>query len=196
MLSRFQSVLRRNRVKSTTRRRSPLILLALLLGWSAILGLGLAQAQAPNSIAPVGTTAPVSTAAPIGTVDEVPERYRLGQELYLENCATCHVGLPPAVMPAQTWAQLLPDPQHYGVQITPLTEPSLEFVWSYVSTYSRPTLPGEPTPYRLRQSRYFKALHPKVELPQPASIQSCVTCHPAAAQFNYRSLTPEWQDAP
>lgn len=174
------------------RRRSPLLLFLLLLLWSGLLGWGLAQASTPTGTGSAGT----GTASAIGTVDEVPSRFQLGQELYLENCATCHIGLPPAVMPSQTWAELLPDRQHYGISITPLTEPSLQIAWNYLSTFSRPILLGEQIPFRLRQSRYFKALHPKVEFPQPITLSSCVTCHPAAAQFNYRSLTPEWNDAP
>lgn len=174
---------------SPLRRLHRLLMLTLLVFWSILLGWGWAQAQTPST--PTAASTP-----PIGTVDVIPARYQLGQELYLENCATCHVGVPPAVMPSQTWAQILPDPQHYGVQVTPLTDPSLELVWNYISTYSRPILSSEQVPYRLRQSRFFKALHPKVNFPQPITVQSCVTCHPAAAQFNYRSLTPEWQDSP
>ncbi|WNZ24714.1 MAG: diheme cytochrome C [Leptolyngbya sp. IPPAS B-1204] len=162
-----------------TKQRFHWLRFCLLLVWSAILGWGLAQAAAPS-----------------GTVDPVPERYQLGQQLYLENCASCHVGLPPAVMPSQTWADLLQDSQHYGVEITPLVQPPLQIVWGYVSNYSRPVLPRERTPYRLQQSRYFKALHPKVEFTEPATVNSCITCHPAAAQFDYRRLTPEWENAP
>ncbi|HEY9626785.1 MAG TPA: cytochrome C [Coleofasciculaceae cyanobacterium] len=169
--------------------RRPVVLFLLVLFWSAVLGWGLAQAQVPAPVGSIPTT-------PIDTTDQVPARYQLGQELYLKNCATCHVGLPPAVMPTQTWAQLLPDSQHYGVQITPPDQVPLAIIWQYVSTYSRSNNAGEQTPYRLPQSRYFKALHPKVEFAQPANVQSCVTCHPAAAQFNYRSLTPEWENAP
>lgn len=181
------------------------MLFLLLLFWSAILGWGLSQVTLASS--PVGEPTAVAqveapsapAAAPsssIGTVDPVPEKYRLGQQYYLETCASCHVGLPPAVMPSQTWADLLQDSQHYGVQIQPLGEPLLQIVWSYVSTYSRPIIERERVPYRLSQSRYFKALHPKVEFAEPISVNSCAACHPAAAQFNYRSLTPEWQNAP
>jgi hypothetical protein len=163
------------------RRRSPLILILFILCWSVILGWGLAQATTPP---------------PNGTVDVVPSRYQLGQELYLENCATCHVGLPPAVMPSQTWVQLLPDSQHYGAEIPPINGPTLQIIWRYVSTYSRPTDKDEQIPYRLSQSRYFKALHPKVQFSQPVTIRNCGTCHPGASQFDFRSLTPEWQNAP
>ncbi|MBD3882910.1 diheme cytochrome C [Phormidium tenue FACHB-886] len=186
-----------------SRHRSPVVLILVLLLCSGVLGWGwsqaalpqpLSQSQVPAQTAPT-QAAPAQT-APVETTDPVPERYQLGQQLYLENCATCHVALPPAVMPTRTWAEIMPDSSHYGVQITPLSSLSLQVAWQYISTYSRPLNPGEEVPYRLRQSRYFKALHPKVEFSQPITVSSCAACHPAAAQFNYRSLTREWENTP
>lgn len=133
------------------------------------------------------------TQTEIGTVDVVPERYQLGQELYLENCATCHIAVPPAVLPTQTWQRILQDSQHYGVNIKPLVDPSRLIVWQYLQTFSRSQAKEEETPYRLNESRYFKALHPQVKLPRPIELSSCVSCHPSAADFNFRSLSPEWQ---
>lgn len=129
----------------------------------------------------------------IGTVDPIPARYQLGQELYLENCASCHIGVPPAVLPTQTWKQILQDSQHYGVQLPPLINPPRLLVWQYLQTFSRPLTKEEQIPYRLDDSRYFKALHPKVKLPRPVEIGSCVSCHSSAADYNFRRLSPEWQ---
>jgi Dihaem cytochrome c len=132
----------------------------------------------------------------IGTVDLVPRRFQLGQQLYLENCATCHIGLPPAVLPTQTWADLLQDEQHYGKQIKPLVDPERLIVWEYLRTFSRPLNEEEQTPYRMAQSRYFRALHPLVKLPSQISMASCVSCHPGAGEYDFRRLTSEWQNAP
>ena len=183
-----------------------LLLLAIVLLGCLGLGWGLAQvtnAQQARQAGTVYAQNPVAQPEPLAvptnptdTVDPVPAAYQLGQQIYLEHCATCHVGLPPAVMPSQTWADLLPDSQHYGVTLQPLVQPTLGVAWKYASIYSRPVLQNERTPYRLAQSRYFKALHPKVEFTEPIGVGSCVTCHPAAAQFNYRSLTANWQNAP
>ncbi|MEP0912647.1 diheme cytochrome c [Leptolyngbya sp. GB1-A1] len=162
----------------------------LLLVWSLCLGWGLAQAKPSIAQTIAQSNAPDSQA--IGTVDVIRPQFQVGQELYLQNCATCHLALPPAAMPTQTWQALIQDSQHYGVQIEPLRSPDLEIVWRYLSTFSRSTNRNEIIPYRIQQSRYFKALHPKVEFPQPPSVRTCATCHPAAAQFNYRSLAPEW----
>ena len=177
------------------RRRSPLILFLLLFLWSIVLGWGFAQATTPPNPVNPGVVAQATSEA-IGTVDPVPQRLQAGQRFYLENCATCHLALPPAVMPTQTWRDLLQDSQHYGTQITPLQQPALDLVWNYISTYSRSIAKNETVPYRLQRSRYFKALHPKVQFSEPITLQSCLTCHPAARQFNYRMLAPEWENAP
>ncbi|MGB3491205.1 MAG: hypothetical protein WBA57_00650 [Elainellaceae cyanobacterium] len=150
-----------------------------------------------SQTAGLGSTALISTALKVeGTVDPVPPQLQLGHELYLENCATCHVGLPPAVMPSQTWVDLLQDTQHYGVQIPRLVDPGRILIWQYLEYFSRPVNEDEATPYRVRNSRYFKALHPTVEFEEQVNLSSCVSCHPAAIDFNYRRLSSEWQDAP
>ncbi|MBW4487769.1 MAG: diheme cytochrome c [Trichocoleus desertorum ATA4-8-CV12] len=187
--------------KRRPRRRSPVILLVLVLLWSVALGWGLAQATETPQAAQLAQFTPsvenlTPAATPVGTVDPVPSKYQLGQELYLENCATCHIGLPPAILPTETWRQILQDRQHYGQQIKPLVDPPRLLVWDYLRTYSRVQDQEEETPYRIADSRYFKALHPRVELPRSLTMASCASCHPAAAQFNFRRLTPEWENSP
>jgi Dihaem cytochrome c len=174
------------------RRRSPIILFLLLLFWSTILGIGLAQAASPS----VDNSNVPSTGATVGTVDPVPANLQLGQEVYLENCASCHVGLPPAVLPSQTWQVLIQEAQHYGAIIPTIQEPLRQAAWNYISTYSRPLNKGEEVPFRVEKSRFFKALHPKVNFTEPVTLNSCAICHPASTQFDYRSLSPEWKDSP
>jgi hypothetical protein len=173
-----------------SRRRSSWVFLLFTLLWSIVLGLGLAQAIEPS------TTADAGGSEAIGTVDPVPPRYQLGQTVYLENCSTCHLAIPPAVFPDETWRQLLQDPEHYGQQITPLVDPTRLLVWNYILAYSRPLAEGEPIPYQFNDSRYFKALHPRVTLSRSVGVTSCVSCHSRAAQYDFRTLTPEWQNAP
>lgn len=156
---------------------------------------GWVAAQAAYSRAPVGL-AQVSAIDDIGTVDRIPPRYELGQQLYLENCATCHIGLPPQVLPTETWRRLLQDSQHYGQTLKLLVDPPRLLVWNYLQTFSRPQAKEEEVPYRMSNSRYFKALHPRVKMSQPANISSCVTCHPGVSQYNFRKLTAEWEKSP
>ena len=161
-------------------KRSPLILFLLILAWS---------------IAAAWVLAISTHAQPATTTDAVPQRYQLGQELYLENCATCHIAVPPAVLPVQTWQRLLQDTQHYGVQLKPLVDPPRLLMWNYLRFSSRPLNENEEIPYRVTDSRYFKALHPKVKLPKPTRLGSCVTCHPNVTAYDFRTLTPEWENS-
>ena len=187
------------------RRRSMLLLILLLIVWSICLGMGLAQATEPRtaervtaseSVAQVTPNAKVTETGAIGTVDTIPPRFQAGQKLYLENCATCHIGIPPAVMPSQTWQQLIQDAQHYGATIQPLRSPEIQILWQYLREYSRPLAQGESTPYRIRQSQIFKALHPRVTFTEKVTLTSCNSCHPGAEAYDFRSLTAEWQNAP
>ncbi|MBV9389315.1 MAG: diheme cytochrome c [Chroococcidiopsidaceae cyanobacterium CP_BM_ER_R8_30] len=173
-------------------RQFPVLVFLAILLWSLATGWGLAL------MANAQPTTKVSISDAIGTVDPVTPRYKLGEETYLENCASCHIAVPPAVLPTQTWQHLLQDPQHYGVSLSPLGDPSLLLVWNYLRAYSRPQeqAADEQTPYRVNDSRYFRALHPRVKLPRPIRMSSCVSCHPGAAQYNFRRLTAEWQNAP
>jgi hypothetical protein len=172
-----------SRIQHQTRKHQRIGFLLLVLTWSLAMGWLMASI----------THAQSTTPAEIGTVDAVPQQYQLGQELYLENCTTCHIGIPPAVFPTQTWKDLLQDNQHYGVQIKQLVDPPRILVWRYLSTFSRPKLENEQTPYRFASSRYFKALHPKIKIPKPINASSCVSCHPGANEFNFRRLSGEWQ---
>ncbi len=136
----------------------------------------------------------MTTLAEMGTVDWVSPKYQLGQQLYLENCSSCHIPIPPQVLPTQTWQQVLQDTQHYGVQLPPLVDPPRLIIWNYLQRYSRPLLQYEEVvPYRVNRSRYFKVLHPEVAFPQPVTLEGCVSCHPGANQNNFRKLTPQWQ---
>ncbi|BAU65611.1 putative low-redox potential cytochrome [Stanieria sp. NIES-3757] len=119
---------------------------------------------------------------------------QIAQEVYLKNCASCHTPIPAEVLPTETWQKILQTPQqHYGETLPSIDRISVRLMWNYLKTFSRPLLPGEAQPEYVTNSRYFKALHPQVNLPQPVTHKSCLICHPGARQLDYRSLNPEWQ---
>lgn len=183
-------------------QRAAILGLLLLLLWSTLTGWGLAQAHpAPSAIAtdlqPPRSDLRAPT-FPLGDsgLDFVPPRLRTGQQLYQENCATCHFPVPVALLPSESWRFILQDASHYGSQIRPPQGPILQTIWQYVQTFSRPKSPREERlPYRLAESQYFKALHPQIPLPRPLNLGSCVTCHPGIPQGNFRQLSPEWDKA-
>lgn len=174
-------------------RASPVLFLLFLFVWSILLGWGISRGlNAAEKIEAIT----LGTNVAIGTVDPVPEKYQPGLKLYLENCASCHVALPPEVMPSETWRTLLLEPnQHYGRQLAPIERPFISIVWNYLLAFSRSLNKGEPKPFLARESRYFKILHPQVKLPQSLNASGCITCHPGAANYDYRQLTREWENA-
>lgn len=162
-------------------------------------GAGLARAIAPGALAQATQVAQVDRATlidPDGELDRVAPEFALGRELYLENCASCHIGVPPGLLSSQVWRTLIRDSAHYGTTIAPPQDPSLQIIWSYLKEYSRPLDEGEQAAYRVGRSRTFKALHPRVKLPDPVSLNTCIRCHPRVDFFNFRALSPDWQSAP
>jgi hypothetical protein len=150
----------------------------------------------PSTVPEAPTTPNPEVATNIGTVDVIPKRYQLGQEIYLQTCGTCHFALPPAVMPSETWRQLLQDTEHYGTELRPLDKVNLRVIWEYIRFTSRPLPLEDEVPYRIYQSQYFKILHPKVKLPSRPGMNTCISCHPGAGKYDFRTLSSEWQNAP
>ncbi|MDJ0633967.1 MAG: cytochrome C [Xenococcaceae cyanobacterium MO_188.B29] len=120
--------------------------------------------------------------------------YQLGKELYLQNCSSCHIPIPAEVLPTATWQTILEKPgRHYGTSLPRLSNINVRLIWNYLRTSSRPLLERELKPEFVTQSRYFKALHPQVHLPQPVTHQSCILCHPGANKLDYVSLSSEFE---
>jgi cytochrome c553 len=174
-------------------RRSTVWVWVVVLILCSFWGTLLAQGQVP---VPAQTSSSANTSL-VGTVDAVPPTLQFAQETYLERCATCHIGIPPAVLPTVSWKEILEeDSNHYGAPWAPLQNPELGLIWRYTRTFSGPLNEDETVPYRIERSRYFKILHPRVKFSEPVNLGTCVSCHPSAAQFNFRKLSSQWQDAP
>lgn len=158
-------------IQALTKLRSSLKLIALaLLTFTLSTALGIGFARAVNS--------------PYGMVDPIDARYEAGYNVYIEQCASCHIALPPAVLPTESWQTIVLDPAHYGVSLN-LTQFDQRLILNYLQPYSRRHTRRGARPYRLRDSDYFQALHPKVELPTPLNLRSCTSCHINAAEPDF-----------
>ena len=125
-------------------------------------------------------------------------RHQTGKEFYIKTCSACHIALPPEVLPSETWKKLLENPnEHYGTSVPNLIRLGQLLMWDYLQAFSR-TLPtkDEPTPFYVEQSRYFKILHPRIKFEETVTHGSCIVCHPGVESFNFRTLTPEWENSP
>ncbi|MEM9568035.1 MAG: hypothetical protein AAF974_06970 [Cyanobacteria bacterium P01_E01_bin.34] len=119
--------------------------------------------------------------------------YQLGAQVYVESCGSCHTALPPEVMPQETWRVLLQSEEHYGVNIDVPQGPFLQAAWGFMQDFSRARNQFEEVPYRLDDSRYFRALHPQVEFAETIRPTGCIDCHPRANVGNFVNLSDEWQ---
>lgn len=157
------------------KKRWKTVIMAFIVGCSLILGCGISFGLQSHS------------QQNTKSVDKATESFKIGEEFYLQYCTTCHIPIPPAVLPQKTWQRILENPgNHYGVKIEGLTGFTQRLMWQYLQHYSRQLLKNEIEPKYVAQSRYFFALHPKVDLPTPTTINTCIQCHPQASDFNYR----------
>lgn len=165
-----------------------LILYGCLALWSMGIAWGAAIAFEPPTLVPSNHL----------IAKELADPRIIGQETYLENCATCHIPVPVEVLPTEAWKKILETTsKHYGISINPPPlSLSIRLMWDYLRFASRPLRKDEPVPQLIEQSRFFKALHPRVKLPDEVTLKTCIVCHPSAQDFNYRKLSPEWDNAP
>jgi hypothetical protein len=178
------------------RKKGLLVLFLLLISfWSMALGIGFARAINHNSNDTSSLTS-VSENKDLLLANSILERFKTSQQLYLETCAGCHIPVPPAVLPTESWKRILENPSsHYGTSVDMIRITQV-LLWEYLATFSRPVSRNEPVPVYITQARYFKALHPRVDLPKPTTLKTCIVCHPAAQQYDYETVSPQWENAP
>lgn len=137
-----------------------------------------------------GVRATTSSAESVGTVDPVTPNQQVGRDRYVAQCSTCHLAVPAAILPQETWRTLLIDTEHYGVRLEPLTSFDQQLIWNYLRTYSRTNWGSRIPAFRVADSVYFTALHPGVTFDLPVGLSTCVACHTQARDGNFRV----WQE--
>jgi hypothetical protein len=125
----------------------------------------------------IGVAHALEPAPPIGTVDPITPELQTARQLYVQNCGTCHLALPPAVLPSETWDILTTEQAHYGTTLPRLLPIDAQLINQYLRAYSRPNQGTRSIPFRVNNSRYFRALHPNVALPEPVRFGDCRSCH-------------------
>lgn len=144
-----------------------------------------------------GLGASMSIAIDKSNVKQGDNVNEIGEEIYLENCSECHIPLPPSILPTESWREILENPDnHYGLQLKNINRLTQVLMWRYFQSNSRRLNFEEAIPSLVSQSRYFKAFHPKVEFSKDVTHQTCIVCHPNAKDFDYLTLTPEWENSP
>ncbi|NCO75496.1 MAG: dihem cytochrome c family protein [Cyanobacteria bacterium] len=147
------------------------IIISFILSWSIVIGWSASRSFDSMAMA---------------SVDKATGNFKIGEDLYVENCATCHIPIPPSVLPQETWQEILETPtNHYGTKVEGLTGFTQRLMWQYLQNYSRQLLKDEIKPKYMAQSRYFFALHPQINFSSTITINSCIECHSQGQNFDY-----------
>lgn len=116
---------------------------------------------------------------------------------YQQECSTCHIAYPPALMPAPSWSRILNNlPHHFGVDAS-LDDASrkeiADWVGAHAGSYKR--VKEEPPQDRITRTAWFTRQHDEVPAAtfKRAAIKgafNCAACHTTADQgdFNERKV--------
>jgi mono/diheme cytochrome c family protein len=111
---------------------------------------------------------------------------------YTQECAACHTGYAPGMLPARSWQRIMTGlDKHYG------TDASLDaatvqqisgWLQSNAGTYKR--VAEEPPQDRITRSAWFVRKHDEVapavwKLPSVKSAANCAACHTGADKGDY-----------
>lgn len=111
---------------------------------------------------------------------------------YLQECASCHVGFPPGMLPARSWQRVTSGlAKHYGSDASldaALEQQIGDWLQKHAGTYKR--VREEPPQDRITRSEWFERKHRKLAPsvwadPRVKSRANCAACHPGAEQGNY-----------
>jgi cytochrome c553 len=125
------------------------------------------------------------------------EIYPLTNAAYRNECGSCHVPYPPALLDAQAWKRIMDRlDQHFGSDASVDARIADEIRTYLVSSAGRKaTMPASKGLPRITEARWFVREHDEV----PASLwkseavrspASCGACHTRAEQGDYSERTP------
>ena len=112
--------------------------------------------------------------------------------IYKQECASCHMSYPPALLPKESWTEIMNGLQkHYGTDASLSRQEMMQIAsWlnSNAGTYKR--VKEAPLDNRITNSDWFARKHRKIssrEFLSPAikSPSNCNACHKNAEQGNF-----------
>jgi mono/diheme cytochrome c family protein len=111
---------------------------------------------------------------------------------YTQECASCHTGYPPGMLPARSWQRIMSGlDQHYG------TDASLDAAtvrqlsgWLQANAGTTKRVAEEPPEDRITRSAWFVRKHDEIappvwKLPSVKSAANCAACHTGTDQGRY-----------
>lgn len=118
---------------------------------------------------------------------------------YRAECATCHVAIPPDLLTAEPWKEIMDNlGNHYGVNAsisdTATRNEIREFLILNAGRASSMRSMRRGDPLRISDTLYFHRRHGKVKAffhdSRVASPINCPACHVGSDNYDAKSLTP------
>jgi mono/diheme cytochrome c family protein len=111
---------------------------------------------------------------------------------YAQECGSCHVALPPGMLPARSWQRLMAGlDKHYGSDAS-LDAATLQQLgdWLQANAGTGKRVREEPPQDRITRSAWFERKHRKIDaavwrLPSVKSAVNCAACHVGAEQGRF-----------
>lgn len=111
---------------------------------------------------------------------------------YVQECASCHVAYPPAMLPAASWARLMGGlNQHFGTDAS-FDEASVQRLSQWLQSHAdgRRQAAAAPAQDRITRTAWFERKHRHIEpatwrLPSVRSPANCIACHSSADQGQF-----------
>lgn len=135
------------------------------------------------------TAAPILAALALATLGasaaQADERFGPLLPAYRDECGSCHVAFPPALLPAASWQRLMAGlDRHFGVDAS-LDDATRSAItaWLAGARHSRESAP--PPEDRITRSRWFVREHDEVaasvwQRPAVGRPSNCAACHAGA----------------
>lgn len=127
----------------------------------------------------------------------------VNNELYIQECGSCHFAFQPGLLPQRSWTKMMGDLEnHFGTDAS-LNQADTATLLAYMTqnasdksmNYKRSqrmtnSISRNSTPLKISEVPYFKDKHRSISTPmitqkEVGSITNCVACHSNAAKGDY-----------
>ncbi len=150
-------------------------------------------ASISRGLAATGAAALIAVAATaLGDDDE--HVFALTNQLYSDECGSCHVAYPPQLLPARTWRSIMTGlGEHFGVDAS-VDAGSAQALLAYLEANAGADRAGDGGSMRVTDTRWFRHEHDELpravwQAPEVQSAANCPACHIDAERGDYSERT-------
>jgi Dihaem cytochrome c len=148
-----------------------------------------------NRIRRVVLLAAVSAVIGIATARADTPPFAATNPVWREQCGSCHIPYPPALLPAASWRALMVHlDHHFGVNVKVAASKAKTITAFLEANAGRAQPPGAPAPLRITETSWFAYEHDDVPTSKwtstaVKSAAHCPACHARAARGDFSKRT-------